>query len=325
MIDRVHAPAALRNAYVKVERARHHLDELDDAIRTLQTGADASLCVVHRDDQTLLIADRLSPLPLELGVMFGECAEQLRSALDYMVNELAVLNGKTARRASFPIVVDETAWPGEAKRLKTLSVQHRAAVRDLQPFNDPRPDEHPLAQLQWVSNSDKHRDLLPSWSLPEEQATQIVPEKPVYDLGVSAHEGPIAEGDIVLIVETTPPGRVRLKSALKLDVRFGDRLLGRVHLENAARYVLWVLSLFGQAWGIPMADTTKDWGSVRVSSGFPQRDGTMQLEYETHAGQSAVASGPIVIVRHQHVPGTRIPGMREVSEGVVDQPAENQG
>lgn len=314
MTERMHAPAALQNAYVKVERARRHLQELDEAIGTLQPAADGALRVVHRDDQTLLIADRLPALPPELGVIFGESAEQLRSALDYLANELASLNGNTARRASFPIVVDERNWSKEAKRLRTLAAEDRAAVRDLQPFHEARAADHPLAQLQWISNSDKHRDLLPSWLLPAEQAVQVVPEQGARDLGISVHEGPITEGDVVLIIQTTPPGRAKLKGSLHLDVRFGDRLLGRAHLENAGRYVLWVLGLFGQAWGIPLADAISDWGIMRVGSGVPTWEGAMEMEYETLAGEIARVRGPVTHERHPYAPGMRIPGMRELSE-----------
>jgi len=126
----------------------------------------------------------------EFSIPIGEMAHNLRSALDGLVYQLALLNPKTktpARSTQFPIFLwgytrRKDQWGnrlpqfyGEGKRLgqgermiKELLPQHQAIIEGLQPYkrigrsHDNRRGlgfarSHPLYLLSEINNADKHR------------------------------------------------------------------------------------------------------------------------------------------------------------------------
>jgi hypothetical protein len=99
--------------------------------------------------------------PLHWGTIIGDVLHNLRSALDYLVYDLARLDtGKEKPRGTqFPIVA-ETSKVYRARglpRVAMLSGPHRAEIRRLQPYQVDHPFNHPLAVLNRLSNRDKHR------------------------------------------------------------------------------------------------------------------------------------------------------------------------
>ena len=116
------------------------------------------------------VSMKVSP-PLEWGVLLGEIAHNLRSALDGVVYQLALLNTKTpARKTQFPIfLVGRT----ERKRsgnliphferegrgmIGDLGKEHQALIKRLQPYKSGREGRNsPLWHLYEINNADKHR------------------------------------------------------------------------------------------------------------------------------------------------------------------------
>ena len=119
-----------------------------------------------------------SPLSLDWGVDIGEVVHNLRSALDGLVYQLALLKTKTpARNTQFPIFLQghtKKVRRGKGKDLiphfegmrfsdgrsmiRDLFPKHQALIERLQPYKRGRGGRNnPLYWLKEVNNADKHR------------------------------------------------------------------------------------------------------------------------------------------------------------------------
>lgn len=113
-----------------------------------------------------------SPQPaLEWGVDIGEIAHNLRSALDGLVHQLALLETKTpARNTQFPIFLTgrtarkrvrhfEGMELGNGRSMiRQLHTKHQAMIEALQPYKRGRGGRiNPLFLLMETNNADKHR------------------------------------------------------------------------------------------------------------------------------------------------------------------------
>jgi hypothetical protein len=109
----------------------------------------------------------LPPVPAMIGVLVGETIYNLRSALDYLVSDLALLDsGSEQRGTQFPIVDSVQGWRssvypknGRLSYLTGVSRKHIAAIKRCQPCRGfgGRRKLWWLAKLRDISNSDKHR------------------------------------------------------------------------------------------------------------------------------------------------------------------------
>jgi hypothetical protein len=104
--------------------------------------------------------------------MFGDAIHNLRSALDHLVWQLVLLNGKTPSGANqFPICdTGATYWSAGWKdgkktrstrewRLEGVSDAQKALIDEMQPYRTRVPPGavHALSALRDLSNYDKHR------------------------------------------------------------------------------------------------------------------------------------------------------------------------
>ena len=160
----------LRDAYLRVQRAEEHFEELK-RITTEAQNAQAQTVRFQKepegpvdpsaDLQTLRPWVRMHSekvvIPDRCRVLVGDVANDLRSALDYLVARLAELDsGAKQDGTQFPI---EDAPQGFKRRknkyLRGLTDAHVTAIERLQPYkglNWPK-------QLRGLSNVDKHREL----------------------------------------------------------------------------------------------------------------------------------------------------------------------
>lgn len=98
-----------------------------------------------------------SPIPGKVPILVGEIVNNLRSALDYLVYELAILDSGFAQNGTqFPIEDEPTGFQGRRKSyLRGVSDPHAASVERLQPYNG----VDWTRKLRAISNPDKHRHL----------------------------------------------------------------------------------------------------------------------------------------------------------------------
>ena len=105
--------------------------------------------------------------PLRFGVILGDSIHNLRSALDHLIWQVTLLDGGVPDDSTqFPIASKSEAQFERmaARRIPGLSPEHRALVKQAQPYHAGNPDAHPLAVLASLSNADKHRIVNTTYS-----------------------------------------------------------------------------------------------------------------------------------------------------------------
>jgi hypothetical protein len=110
------------------------------------------------------ISTAIPAVPPRASILVGEVLYNLRSALDYLVYELARLDSGTIQEGTqFPIEDKATSFEqrcDESRKrgvyLRGLSEKHKAMIRDLQPCHGC----DWTGKLRDLSNPDKHRELL---------------------------------------------------------------------------------------------------------------------------------------------------------------------
>jgi hypothetical protein len=105
------------------------------------------------------------PIPSEIPLIIGDCVQNLRSALDYMVWEMVIaVGGQPSKRNAFPICTTAEAFDVEVdkKRLRGISDPELIAkIKTLQPYkNGNGPEQDPLFILDELTNINKHRRIL---------------------------------------------------------------------------------------------------------------------------------------------------------------------
>lgn len=164
----------LYGAQIRRDRARRHLAELNEVLRSwAEAHPDALVVDPEPTGGFNLLRRRDAELPQELlpeaSAIIGDVLYNLRAALDYTVYALAVLGngGNNVSGTQFPIEDDPDDFAGRvsgthpvtgrkiAQYLRKVPPTAVAMIRDLQPFHG----------LQWtrtlrvLSNPDRHRAL----------------------------------------------------------------------------------------------------------------------------------------------------------------------
>jgi hypothetical protein len=166
-------PPAMLEMWSKCLRGHTLLEQLRRLIAQLSVGESQPPLIRVRQhidleaSELVAIVEALPPIPEEAPLLSAEVAYNLRSALNYLVGELARIDTRSDpeadKRQAFPIVTAPEQWPADTvqnRDLRGLSKRHRAMIERLQPFH-PRGDRlgkpHPLAVLQALTNDDKYR------------------------------------------------------------------------------------------------------------------------------------------------------------------------
>ncbi len=159
---------SLESAYAQVTRGGEHLAELKvlhDEVAAEQ--AKSTVVEFQAEERAIDPGETVEagqvryPNPvisIRIRIIAGETANCFRSALDYMVGQLAILDcGTRQERTQFPIA-DTPKQFKEARRcsLKGVSNAHVAAIEKLQPFNGCGWARF----LAILSNFAKHDDLI---------------------------------------------------------------------------------------------------------------------------------------------------------------------
>jgi hypothetical protein len=147
---------------LKLKRADEHLAFLDEALRG-HIGDEERPILGYFDSDASEYVFRVDvePPPEDWGTRVGEFAHNLRSALDNLVWQLALLGGGTPDKSTqFPIFEDEVEWNSGKRRSQTRALRphYVARLKPAQPFHlGENIALHPLAILTHLNNLDKHR------------------------------------------------------------------------------------------------------------------------------------------------------------------------
>lgn len=160
----------LDSAYARLARADKHFAELE-ALHAELCEAQAKATIIQTNPGAvvgpgevvqLMSVDNTGhpPVPESCGILAGDVANSLRTALNYLVIQLAILNTGIKGRNQFPIEETPEGFQGNSfgKRgfLNGLTPAHIAAIEGLQPYNGC----DWIRALGKISNFDKHEDLI---------------------------------------------------------------------------------------------------------------------------------------------------------------------
>ena len=106
-----------------------------------------------------------NPIPARLALLAGDCLQNLRSALDYLVWELVLAaNNEPTEKHMFPVCLKEKGFKDALRsgRLQGIDPAALALIDSLQPYKSGELDAPgmPLAVLDYLVNVNKHRRVL---------------------------------------------------------------------------------------------------------------------------------------------------------------------
>ena len=144
----------------RINRAKKHLNILNREIKAF-IASEPYRCAIDKDPQDgryIFSPYLIAGIPLTWGLLIGEVAHGLRSALDNIAWSFAV---KRDEGTVFPIYIKDS--PKFINKLKRLRSDIWSDVKAVQPYNRPNGERrrHPLWLLSRIDNIDKHRIILP--------------------------------------------------------------------------------------------------------------------------------------------------------------------
>ena len=182
----------LDGARGKVTRAMQHAVSLREHCSRYSSSVGTSLSVKHdaASNTVEVRLDRVEDPPPYLSAILGDIAHNLRSALDQVIWQLALMgpnaealdDERVARTIQFPIKSSKEQFRS-LSMLKHFDAETKLRLESWQPFNNLEGGTHlvnPLAILQAISNTDKHRLLIPAVGKINLDDIQIYSTIPLY-------------------------------------------------------------------------------------------------------------------------------------------------
>jgi hypothetical protein len=147
----------------KVEWAERHRQLLSEEIRRYFSQSVPQMVVEMTPGEMCGGMAVFGPnIPLEVPLIIGDCLQNLRSSLDYLVWELCeAANAQPTDRNQFPIC--DVPWKyrdAKAQQLAGVPKAAQAEIENLQPFNSLVPASTELWILNRLTNISKHRRIL---------------------------------------------------------------------------------------------------------------------------------------------------------------------
>ena len=149
----------LQGAYLRRERAREHLPNLEAVVATIISTCESGVAAYEDPDtgDWIPAPSVIDPLRLRASMLAGEILYNLRAALDYLVYVVATSDSGTPQNGTQFLIEDsQQGFTARSKRLlKGVSEEHVAIIRQFQPYKG----------CEWtgilrdLSNTDKHREL----------------------------------------------------------------------------------------------------------------------------------------------------------------------
>lgn len=224
-------PEALRGVEAKVRRAKAHTDDLKEEVNRF-TGSDQHRFPIERNTDGSEYFGRAYfdpiPDPLRWGVIVGEIAHNLRSALNALAWQLVIrAGGRPDSQTEFPIFKDADRFFVEVEtKLRGVSDEMLAKIKDAQPFNlsPERVTKHALWLLHDLNKTDKHRLVLPVVTAVRE-VTPLT-----YTEGIEIRVAPSAEHGAV--ITHVIPAQPTLELDMKLQLAYQVSVpIGRAAFE----------------------------------------------------------------------------------------------
>jgi hypothetical protein len=210
--------------------------------------------------------------PQRFGVVAGELVHNLRSALDHLVSQLALLQtDDPSDRLQFPIYESSPRdWQTiAADRLTDVPEAAVDLIESQQPFHrdtSERVRGHALAVVRALSNEDKHRVILEpttAGAAPEQGDVKIVPGADVGTISeIEVYWGVALVPDQCVVTvhfeRTGPVPELRWEGRVPVDVGFGAQRFRAANFPGLAGEIFRTIKKFAHffpAEGCPFAET----------------------------------------------------------------------
>lgn len=222
----------------KIARANEFIAELE---RSVEVGRGQDFRVVTEIEsgprsRIVFRAKVERDAMMRLGVIVGDVAHNLRSALDHAVWQLVMTNGADpGRHTMFPIIRSAAEFQERGLRqLRGVAPAAVAVIEEVQPYHMPSPDLTPEDSFLWLldelSNHDKHRVLnvtagrVAGWTIafPSLTSSSIGAGMPNPDAF-----GPLEDGAIIHVIEAASPTALDRNYEIQLGIAFTDNGPGR--------------------------------------------------------------------------------------------------
>lgn len=216
-------PDKLQQIGAKLFRSTQHLEALDQAITAF---LNHKPYIVTPDfdatERTYVYRVKIrSEVPPLLRVLIGEIIGQLRSTLDHLAWQLALLNTQSpAEGTEFPIFKDEGRYrQGRASKIRSLPPAAQTIIDGLQPYLNAAPEDDLLWVLHRLANDDKHRS---PHAVGAATSGIIAGDRRGRDMAVEMSIRPFDEQAIIGKVIFTNPAEtdVEVQTDIRFDIAF---------------------------------------------------------------------------------------------------------
>jgi hypothetical protein len=201
----------LDGVLAKVGRAEEHFALLQVEVTAyLETKPFDLVAYTDRNRARVGFAVRVKEQPsLRMAVIFGDCLQNLRAALDYLAWGLVLDHGLTPSTENpvtrFPIYTSPVTEKGKQRRVDVPPGVDREALRlveGFQPYHHGRAsDIHPLAVLRELSNRDKHRTLNLAVGAKYRPSVTLITPVTRERITAPGRDGPAYDDDIIGIYQ----------------------------------------------------------------------------------------------------------------------------
>jgi hypothetical protein len=160
-------PVVLQSVRDKFARAKHHFEFFQtEATRYAQQSTGHGVLDADRNVNSAVMDFQMRhPIPPDIPLIVGDCLQNLRSALDYLVWEaVSATGGQPSKRNAFPICTSAKAFGVEIDKKRLDGIQDPkiiAKIETLQPYNNGNGlKQDPLFVMDELTNISKHRRIL---------------------------------------------------------------------------------------------------------------------------------------------------------------------
>jgi len=157
---------SLESLQCKIFRAAQHIQSLSTELnRYFESNPGRMVQQPNAsDDEAIFGFVPSGPVPARFGLIIGDCLQNLRSSLDYLVWELVLAaNGQPTEKNMFPVCSTAETFEDQIRRhrLDGVPVDAIAQINGLQPYHLGQDfNKHVLWALDELTNINKHRRIL---------------------------------------------------------------------------------------------------------------------------------------------------------------------
>lgn len=251
---------SLGGVWEKLRRAEEHREALEAEISAyLNPDVYAARGQLDPQGQEYVVRAHVGQDPpfLRWGLITGDAIQNIRAALDHLVWQLVIANGKKPNTGNaFPIWLTRPSTAKQRGRWQTqlrgVHSDYRARIKALQPHNRPQEaPELPLAVLAALSNTDKHRIVLPAVLAVDEKLGETLRVTPhdlkIIGLARTTYAKPLKDGTEIMSIPVEITGsdpHMEMHGHIPVQVALGEKHIPILGLAQIHEYVTQTVKAF---------------------------------------------------------------------------------